>query len=398
LIVLYHYVTVNMGEYVKPHVYVHVLYSGDVILKIEYVEDVPWAPDRVVTSVIASAYAPSDNMDLEIVPLDPFTADKPGKYFCRVYVWTGPTDEPEYVKQHMYVADYWERIDPWQSPISNPDRPEVTYVESTQPTGSLSKTVWEQWGREVSEIEAGQLAEVTVYVNVKNFAGGTVTLEVREDIPWGFDKQLMTSSKTVSQDGTITISCVFSVPVEDSGIRGVFVKVYGTVNGQYVAIYDETDPNKRFSDGTEVKVVFPSAPTPPSPTPTPPPGGQPYAHLEDVDWRQGGSIVKYIYAGQSAEVYAYVTVANFVGGTITMEVREDVPYWFDKLLTTSNVAVSKDGVVRITAVFTVPMTDTSARGVFIKLYGNVNGQSVIIYDETNPNQRFEDGTEVRGRY
>jgi len=197
-----------------------------------------------------------------------------------VYVWVGPSSEPEFVQAHLADDTYWKRIDPWTNPISNPDRPEVTFVEPTtptpttppsQPTGTLIASQWKQNGKYVfDEIVADTPATVEVFVETSNFAGGTITVEVREDIVFSPDKMVASNTVSVSEDGVIMVPVTFTVPSSDlTNLRGVFVKVYGYKNG-YVSIYDETDPTKRFNDKTEIKVVAPTTPITPTPTtPTP---------------------------------------------------------------------------------------------------------------------------------
>jgi len=272
---LHRKLTVQTGELVVPHIYLYSMYGGDIILKLEWVKNIPFATDEVIKTIVVSKYVMPGDVDIEVKPI---TSYEEGSYFFRVYIYTGPF-EPD--KIAALQEEYWKRIDPWTSVFGNPDRPEVTFQdvvyvtptpktptpEPSKPQAVFVEAKWYQDGKQVAELTAGKSSEVEVVLGVKDFTG-SIHVEVRKDIVMGFDELITKRSTYVDEDGIVKIKVPFTAP--DASVRGVFVKVYGYVGGEYVSIYDKTNPSDRFADGAEVKVVEKVSPVTPTPTTTVP--------------------------------------------------------------------------------------------------------------------------------
>ena len=260
----------------------------------------------------------------------------------------------------------------------------------------LIKVEWYQNGVKVDKISVGHPAVAKVYLQFYGWKGidNDVTVHVRLDVVNWFDKELASKTITVTKDGIIVVEVPFTVDPNDANQRGVFVKVDGHLGGQYVRIYDEGNPNKRFSEGTEIGLTTSPPPSPqpyptPQPTPPSPQPTQPYGQLLSCKWYQNGREVREIEVGKTAEVVMNVYTRGI--NTVKVEVRLDIPYWFDKLIKSQSFFVH-DGYHTLKIPFVVY---DKGRGVFVKVVGYTSdGRVVKIYDEGNPNTRFSEGTEI----
>ena len=101
--------TVPSGSYVDAHIHLQSNAVTTTYIKIEWVKNIPYWPDDVVYDTWKKVDLKTGDNDVVFGDLTDLKG--PGNYFVRVYKWSG----------------YWERIDPWTDPISNPGRPSVTF-------------------------------------------------------------------------------------------------------------------------------------------------------------------------------------------------------------------------------------------------------------------------------
>ena len=102
-------ITANSWDSIMAEIFITSNRRANIKLKIEWVHDLSFRPDKVVESKVVSGTVLKGLNEVKIGSLT--DTDGKGGYFVRVY---------------LYENGHWTRIDPWTS-WWNPGRPEVTF-------------------------------------------------------------------------------------------------------------------------------------------------------------------------------------------------------------------------------------------------------------------------------
>lgn len=332
--------------------------KGSGLLKVEIKSDYQLIGDETYKTMEIDATINSENDVVTLPAWKAITKSYPFRsYFAKVYWNNELIYDPTDPSQREYVKVEGETAPPTSGSISLKTPP-----------------VW--------SVTANGASSVKTTFEVIGTVNKAISIDIRKNVFLSDENIITKQSVITSQGDDVTIETTFTAPSSGSNI---FIRVNP-------GIYDETNPDKRKLVGTEIQV--PSTPTvPPTPTPTStPPTTTAKITFNSVESRSDKGPEGYsINVPQNSWVSAFVTLTTSqmgATGTLKVEVKKDISWYPDEILTTfaKQVTFNKENTMT-TFPGSYQATDLTGTNNFHQYFYKVYWNNELIYDPTNPNSR-----------